>query len=374
LTWLPYTSYDWLLYTLDGGTVNLNILPGSGLATAMGILYTLVPIEKTSMNSRRIVVTGLTLPIVEELLGPFGRVEIALKDDEESLIAMMKGTVGLIARGMTQISARVIASGADLRVIGRTGAGYDSIDLEAATARGIPVVYAPGASTRAVAEGTMSMILALAKRLKDLDYKTRRGEWNVRDAFAIIDLEGASLGIVGLGRIGREVARLAKAFGMEIRSYDPLISNDTAQAAGAELVELDVLLKKSDFISFHAPLNRLTLGMINAQRLRQVKPGAILVNVARGGLLESLDVLNESLESGQLSAVGLDVFPDEPPDLSHPIFLRPNVLCTPHVMGLTAKAAQATFAMVSRGMADVLENRQPQNVANPEVFGTSLRQ
>jgi len=220
----------------------------------------------------------------------------------------------------------------------------------------------------------MSMILALAKRLKDLDYKTRRGEWNVRDAFAIIDLEGASLGIVGLGRIGREVARLAKAFGMEIRSYDPLISNDTAQAAGAELVELDVLLKKSDFISFHAPLNRLTLGMINAQRLRQVKPGAILVNVARGGLLESLDVLNESLESGQLSAVGLDVFPDEPPDLSHPIFLRPNVLCTPHVMGLTAKAAQATFAMVSRGMADVLENRQPQNVANPEVFGTSLRQ
>src|SRR5580704_7215844 len=324
------------------------------------------------MNSRRIVVTGLTLPIVEELLGPYGRVEIALKNDEESLIAMMKGTVGVIARGMTQISARVIASGADLRVIGRTGAGYDSIDLEAATARGIPVVYAPGASTRAVAEGTMSMILALAKRLKDLDCKTRTGEWNARDAFAIIDLEGASLGIVGLGRIGREVARLAKAFGMEIRTYDPLISNDTAQAAGAELVELDVLLKKSDFISFHAPLNRLTLGMINAQRLRQVKPGAILVNLARGGLLESLDVLNESLESGQLSAVGLDVFPDEPPDLSHPIFLRPNVLCTPHVMGLTAKAAQATFAMVSRGMADVLENRQPQNVANPEVFRTSL--
>jgi len=325
------------------------------------------------MNNRRIVVTGLTLPIVEELLGPFGRVEIALKNDEESLIAMMKGTVGVIARGMTQISARVIASGADLRVIGRTGAGYDSIDLEAATARGIPVVYAPGASTRAVAEGTMSMILALAKRLKELDYKTRKGEWNVRDAFAIIDLEGASLGLVALRRIEREVARLAKAFGLRILSYEPSISRAIADQAGAELVELEAVLRQSDFISLHAPLNHQTLGMISAQQLSKVKRGAVLLNLARGRLLESLDTLDEALESGQLSAVGLDVFPEEPPDLSHPIFLRPNVLCTPHVMGLTAKAAQATFEMVSRGMADVLESRIPEHVANPEVFRTARR-
>jgi D-3-phosphoglycerate dehydrogenase len=325
------------------------------------------------MNDRRIVVTGMSLPIVEEILGPFGRIEIALQTEEESLIGMMEGTVGVIARGMIQISARVIESGADLRVIGRTGAGYDSIDLQAATNRGIPVVYAPGASTKAVAEGTLSMILALAKRLQDLDRKTRSGEWSVRDAFGISDLDGASLGIIGLGRIGREVARLAKAFGMRIISYDPLIGRDTAELAGAELVELDALLRESDFISLHAPLNPQTMGIINRHRLRQVKRGAVLLNLARGGLLESMDMLDDALESGQLSAVGLDVFPEEPPDLSHPIFQRPNLLCTPHVMGLTAKAAQATFEMVSRGMADVLENRIPENVANPEVFGTTLR-
>ncbi len=325
------------------------------------------------MNDRRIVVTGRSLPIVEELLGSFGRIEIAFQTDEESLIRMMKGTVGLIARGMTRISARVIESGRELRVIGRTGAGYDSIDLEAATTRRIPVVYAPGASTRAVAEGTLAMILALAKRLQELDRKTRKGEWSVRDTFAISDLGGASLGIIGLGRIGREVARLAKAFGMRILSYDPLISQDTAQQAGAELVELEALLRESDFISLHAPLNHQTLGMISMERLSKVKRGAVLLNLARGGLLESLDALDEALESGQLSAVGLDVFPEEPPDLSHPIFLRSNVLCTPHVMGLTAKAAQATFEMVGRGMADVLESRIPDHVANPEVFRTAPR-
>jgi len=323
------------------------------------------------MNNHRIVVTGMSLPIVQEVLAPFGRIEIVLQTDEESLIGMMKGTVAVIARGMTQISARVIESGPDLRVIGRTGAGYDSVDLEAATTRGIPVVYAPGASARAVAEGTLSMILALAKRLQDLDRKTRMGEWSVRDTFALSDLDGASLGIVGLGRIGREVARLANAFGMRVSSYDPLISRHTAEEVGAKLVEFEALLRESDFVSLHVPLNRQTLGMINTRRLNQVKRGAVLVNLARGGLLESLDVLDEALETGQLSAVGLDVFPQEPPDPSHPIFRRSNVLFTPHVMGLTARAAQATFAMVSRGIADVLENRIPQNVANPEVFRTN---
>lgn len=324
--------------------------------------------REAAMNKCRIVITGTSLPIIEEVLGPLGRIEIALKTDEENLIALMKDTIGLIARGMTEISARVISSAPDLRVIGRTGAGYDSIDVEAATARGIPVVYAPGAGARAVAEGTLSMILALAKRLQNLDHKTRTGGWGVRETFAVGDLEGAVLGIIGLGRIGREVARLAKAFDMRILSYDPLISCEVAEEIGTEPVCLGSLLQESDFISFHVPLNQETRGMINRQQLGQVKRGAVLVNLARGGLLESLDVLDEALKSGQLSAVGLDVYPTEPPDLSHPIFLRPDVLCTPHVMGLSAKAAQATFATVSRGMADVLEGRIPENVVNPEVF------
>lgn len=308
------------------------------------------------------------MPIVEEILSPFGKIEITEKTDEQSLMALMEGTIALIARGMTQISGPVIGAATELRVIGRTGAGYDSVDLEAATRRGIPVVYAPGAGARAVAEGALAMILATAKRLRELDIKTRGGEWAVRDRFAMRDLDGAVLGIIGLGRIGREVARLAQAFHMQVLCFDPLISRQVAEQAATELVELDVLLKKSDFISLHAPFNPQTRGMINRRRLAQVKHGAVLINLARGGLLENLDVLDEALESGQLSAVGLDVYPQEPPDLSHPIFKRPSVICTPHAMGLSARAAHNTFAVVSQGMAAVLEGRIPDNVVNPEVF------
>jgi len=321
------------------------------------------------MTGSRIVVTGTTLPIVEELLSPFGKIEVTRETDEQSLIALMGGTIALIARGMTQISGPVIRAGTDLRVIGRTGSGYDSIDLDAATHRRIPVVYAPGAGARAVAEGALCMILACSKRLRELDIKTRNGQWDARESFALGDLEGSVLGIVGLGRIGREVARLAKTFNMRILSYDPLISKQAAEQSGAELVELEVLLRESDFISLHAPFNERTRGMINRERLSQVKQGAVLVNLARGGLLESLDMLDEALGSGRLSAAGLDVYPQEPPNLSHPVFQRLNLVCTPHVMGLSARAAQATFAVVSQGMAAVLGGRIPDNVVNPEVFG-----
>jgi len=320
------------------------------------------------MTKARILVTGTTLPIVEELLGPFGQIEVARNTDEQSLIGLMNGTIAVIARGMTQISGSIIHAGKDLRVIGRTGSGYDSIDLEAANRRRIPVVYAPGAGARAVAEGTLCMILACAKRLKEFDIKTTNGQWEAREKFALGDLEEAVLGIVGLGRIGREVARLAKHFGMRILAYDPLISRQAAEHSGAELVELNELLAQADFISLHAPSNKQTRSMINRERLGQVKQGAVLINLARGGLLESLDVLDDSLASGRLAAVGLDVYPDEPPDPSHPIFRRPNVICTPHVMGLSQRAAQATFAVVSQGMAAVLAGKVPENVVNPEVF------
>jgi D-3-phosphoglycerate dehydrogenase / 2-oxoglutarate reductase len=320
------------------------------------------------MSQSRIVATGRVLPVVHEILGRFAPIEFASSTDEDSLVAMTKSTIGLIVRGVIPISRRVIEAATDLRVIGRTGVGYDNVDISAATERGIPVVFAPGAGARAVAEGTLMLLLALAKRLLELDRKTRAGEWLARDTMAMGDLYGSVLGVIGLGRIGSEVVHLARAFGMHVIGCDPAVREQATETIGVKLVSLETLLSSADFISLHASLNDKTQGLLDEDRLSLVKHGAILVNVARGGLLASLDVLNEALESGKLSALGLDVYPVEPPNISHPICRRPDVLCTPHCMGLSAKAAQATFVMVSQGMAEVLDGGTPKNVANPEVF------
>jgi D-3-phosphoglycerate dehydrogenase len=323
------------------------------------------------MNSR-IIATGQVLPVAHEILGRFGHLEVASHTDEESLIARMDGAVALIVRGLVPISARLIDSAAALRVIGRTGAGYENVDIAAATRRGIPVVYAPGAGAKAVAEATLAMMLALAKSLRELDRITRSGEWSARHSAVIGDLDGAVLGIIGLGRIGREVARLAQAFGMRVVAADPMVSAESARQAAVELLPLDSVLEIADFLSLHAPLDESTRGMLNRERLARMKPGAILVNLARGGLIESLDVIYEALESGRLAGAGLDVFPVQPPDPSHPIFRHPRLLCSPHTIGLSTKAALGIFTMMSQGMADVLDGRIPQNVVNPEVFRNGL--
>jgi D-3-phosphoglycerate dehydrogenase len=320
------------------------------------------------VNPNRIIATGPILPVAEEILGRFGTIEIAAQTDETSLMSMMDRTVALIVRGLVPITAALIESATGLRVIGRTGSGFENVDIQAATRRGIPVVFAPAVGSKPVAEATLAMLLALAKQLPDLDRKTRGGDWTARSRAVIRDLDGALLGIIGLGRIGREVARLAQAFGMQVMACDPAVSAEAGRALKVEMTTLDYLLENSDFISVHAPLTSETRGMINRERLSRLKPGAIFVNMARGGLVESLDVIHEALESGRLAGAGLDVFPVQPPDTSHPIFRHPRLLCSPHTIGLSQKAAQGIFTLMSQGMADVLEGRAPENVVNPEVF------
>jgi len=320
------------------------------------------------MGSMSFLATGPVPPIVEEILGKFGPIYIAPASDEETLTALMDGAVGLIVRGVTRISARVIDAGKQLRVIGRSGIGCDNVDLAAATARKIPVIYTPGAPTTAVAEGAMAMILSLAKRLPELDRRTKAGDWEVRDNIEIRDLEGATLGVVGFGRIGRALARRAYSFNMRLLAHDPYVGREASEPLGAELVELDTLFATSDFIAVVAPLTEETRGMIDRRRLGLVKPGAILINLGRGAVLESLDTVYEALQAKRLRAVGLDVFPQEPPDTSHPIFSHPDVLCTPHALGLSLGARKKIFAMMSEGMAAILEGRIPENVINPEVF------
>jgi phosphoglycerate dehydrogenase-like enzyme len=290
---------------------------------------------------------------------------VAPGDSEATLLPLVRDAVALIARGGTRVPGTLIEAAPHLRVIGRTGVGVDLVDLEAATRRGIPVVLAPGAGTEAVAEGALAMTLALAKRLPLLDRLVRDGRWRERDEVEIRDVAGATLGIVGLGRIGRRLADLARPLGMRLLACDPYAE---AGAAGVELADLRKLFAESDFVSLHAPLTPETRGMVDAEVLAGARPGLVFVNLGRGALVRSLDDLLGALESGQLGGVGLDVFDPEPPDLSHPLFRHPGVLLSPHALGWTPGSRERIYRQMAEGMAAVLRGGRATAVANPEAY------
>ena len=322
------------------------------------------------MENSRIVCTGPIHNVAVEILRPHGEIVIASAFQEEVLLPLLDGAIGLVVRGVEgSVSARVINAAPDLKVIGRSGVGYDNVDISAATARKIPVVYTPGVNARAIAEAAIALIFALCKKVFFWDRQLKLGNWNSRFRNQPGDLDGATLGIIGFGRIGQMLAELIRPFNVTILAYDPYVSNERARQLETELVDLDALLERSDFISIHAALTPETQGLINRPRLQHIKPGAYIVNLARGGLVESLDVLYEALQSGKLGGVGLDVFQPEPPDVSHPVFQLPNCVTSPHALGLTPQAMTKIFESMANDMAAVFKGMSPRHVVNPEVFG-----
>jgi D-3-phosphoglycerate dehydrogenase / 2-oxoglutarate reductase len=267
---------------------------------------------------------------------------------------------GAIVRADAVVDGALLARAPRLRVLARTGVGVDLVDLEEASARGIAVVITPGAGTRAVAEGVLAHALHLVKGLAPLTRLVREGRWAERAGVAVGDLDGATIGIIGYGRIGRRVGELAAAFGMRVLAHDPI----SPPPAEVDRPDLDDLAGASDVLTLHAPLTAATYHLVDAGLLGRLWPGAILVNCGRGGLLD-LDAALAALESGRLGGVGLDVFDPEPPD-HHPLFDHPNVVLTPHLMGLTRRATAATFAAAAQGVIDVLAGRRPPALANPD--------
>jgi len=267
--------------------------------------------------------------------------------------------VGAIARADAVVDAALLDRAPRLRVVARTGVGVDLVDLEAATARGVAVVVTPGSGTRAVAEGVLALALHLVKRLGPLTALVRGGRWAERSRVPVGDLDGATIGIVGYGRIGRRVGDLAAAFGMRVLAHDPF-SPPPGEVACPDLA---TLAAASDVLTLHVPLTEATRHLVDAALLSRIRPRAVLVNCGRGGLLD-LDAALAALESGRLGGVGLDVFDPEPPP-HHPLFDHPDVVLTPHLMGLTRRATAATFAAAARGVADVLAGRRPEALANP---------
>ena len=282
-----------------------------------------------------------------------------------------EGFDALVVRSQSKVTREVVEAGKGLRIIGRAGVGVDNIDVEAATARGIVVVNSPEGNTISAAEHTFGLLMAAARRVPQAHASMQRGEWD-RKSFTGLELYNKTLGVVGFGRIGREVAFRAAAFRMKILAFDPFINEEFAREKGAELCTLDDLLSRSDFVTLHSPKTPETANLINAERLARMKPTAILVNCARGGIVDEA-ALYEALSSKKLGGAALDVFLNEPLGDS-PLLKLSNVVTTPHLAASTHEAQERVAVDVAEQVLEVLRGGAPRSAVNipyiaPELMG-----
>ena len=280
---------------------------------------------------------------------------------EGKLAEHLESADALIVRSAVQADAKLLAHAKKLRVIGRAGVGVDNIDLEAATHQGIAVMNTPGANAVAVAEQTLGMMLAMARHLCRADALMHSGKWE-KKSLQGTELRGKTLGIIGLGRIGMEVARRARAFGMELVAHDPFVSVTVAKAQGIRLAGLEDIYAAADYITLHVGLTPQTTGMINAGSIARMKKGVRLVNCARGELVNEVD-LAQALKQGQVAAAAIDVFAEEPPQNS-PLLALENVVLTPHVGGSTREAQEAVGVQIAQQVKEYLKHGVIQNAVN----------
>ncbi|MEX0892926.1 MAG: phosphoglycerate dehydrogenase [Gemmatimonadota bacterium] len=278
----------------------------------------------------------------------------------------------VIVRSATRITREALASANGLRVIGRAGVGVDNIDVGAATERGIAVLNAPSGNTISAAELTLALLLSLVRRVPAADRSMRAGQWD-RKSFQGNELYGKTLGLVGAGRIGGEVARRAQAFGMRVLAYDPFLSEERAASLKMELAELEVVLASADVVSVHVPLTDATSGLLDATRLAGMKRGAFLVNAARGGVVDEA-ALVEALKSGQLAGAALDVYAEEPLPADHPLRAVDNLVLTPHLGAATAEAQENVAVEIAEAVrAALLENDLARAINAPALGGEAMQ-
>ena len=275
---------------------------------------------------------------------------------EEELIPLLQDCDGYIA-GLDFITEKVLNSCPKLKVISRYGAGYDRVDIQAAKKNQITVTNTPGVNAQAVGELAFGLILCTARKIACLDNQLRSGKW-IRSTG--IELFGKTLGIVGLGAIGKVVANCARGFGMKVVAYDPFINMDYCQKQGIQAVDLEQLIRCSNIITLHLPLNADTKRLINADRISEMQDGAIIVNASRGGIIDE-EAAYHALKSGKLGRLGLDAFEIEPPEAS-PLFELQNVTVTPHTGAHTKEATENMANTAIQNLIDVLSGRECPNV------------
>jgi D-3-phosphoglycerate dehydrogenase len=307
-------------------------------------------------------------PIAREgvdLLRAHHEVDERIGCTREELAALLPDYDALIVRSQVQVDAELIAAGSRLIVIGRAGVGVDNVDLDAATRAGITVVNAPTGNTIAAAEHTLALLYGVARRTAAADASLRRGEWK-RSEFTGLELRGRTLGIIGLGKIGQAIASRARAMEMVVIGVDPYVTAEGAANHGVELVEFDALLARADVVTVHVPLTRATKGLIGRAAIAKLKPGSIVLNVARGGIVDEAAVA-EALTSGHLAGAGIDVFDTEPPTGS-PLLEAPNTLLTPHLGASTAEAQILVSEEVAAQVLDVLDGRSARYAVNAPLL------
>lgn len=280
---------------------------------------------------------------------------------KEELIAILPQYEGLVVRSRTKVTADVISVAKNLKVIGRAGAGVDNIDVDEATKKEIIVMNTPGGNTIAATEHTIAMMLAALRNIPKANMSLLEEKWD-RKTFIGRELYEKTIGVLGLGKIGFGVAKRLAAFDSKILVYDPIVTQEIAMSIGAQLVELDELLEKSDIITIHAPKNPDTINLINKDRLKKCKDGVIIVNVARGGIVNEADLL-EALNSGKVSTAALDVYSSEPPT-DFELVKHPHVIATPHLGASTIEAQEKVADMILIQIIEYLDKNVARNAVN----------
>jgi D-3-phosphoglycerate dehydrogenase / 2-oxoglutarate reductase len=287
----------------------------------------------------------------------------------DELKKIIKDYNGLIVRSETKVTPEVISLMENMEVIGRAGAGVDNINLDAATRKGIIVMNTPGGNTISTAEHTMALLLSLCRNIAQANISMREGKWD-RKKYKGTELLDKTIGIVGLGKIGREVASRSKAFGMKVIGYDPVLSKEMGAKLNINLVDIETIFAESDFITFHVPLNNETKNIINEESLKKCKDGVKIVNCARGGIIDETALVN-AIDSGKVSGAAFDVYLKEPPDFSHPMFNHPKILATPHLGASTDEAQEKVALQIAEQIADLFSGEPIRGAVNAAAVEAS---
>lgn len=314
------------------------------------------------MNSFKVLVSDPLSEQGTKMLQDAGvQVDIRTKQSEDELVAIIGDYEGLIVRSQTEVTRRIFEAATKLRIVGRAGVGIDNIDVNAATEKGVVVVNAPEGNTIAATEHTIGLMLALARNIPQADRLLRMGKWE-RKRFMGVELRNKVLGIIGLGKIGSEVAKRARALEMRVIAYDPYVSHEWTERIGVELVAFEEVLAKADFLTVHLPLSPSTFHMIGEEQLAKTKAGVRILNVARGGIIDE-EALAKALKSGHVAGAAIDVFEHEPA-VESPLFEADSVVVTPH-LGASTEEAQVSVAIeVAEDFLRVFRGEPAKNPVN----------